>query len=258
MQHTMYAVSHSTLQHTATHCNTLQLPCSFCWRDMVHVPLYYRVCSCARTGATSLRTTEFKKVQHPSMLRVLQKLFKKLFKILRFVREKIYIYTYQNSRSTCIYICIHIYTYTKNFYTYIYIYIYIYTKRFSLSRTCAFSRVLRDVGHVRMSHVTHVNGSCRTYEWDLSHIWMSHVTHMDESCHPYEWVIAHVEWVLSHIWMSHVPHVHVYTHVLHESWVMSHIWMSHVTHMNEWWNESWRIPAQKFVEMSHLMLGRAR
>jgi len=32
-----------------------------------------------------------------------------------------------------------------------------------------------------MSHVAHMNESCRTYEWDMSHIWMSHVAHMNES-----------------------------------------------------------------------------
>ena len=26
----------------------------------------------------------------------------------------------------------------------------------------------------------------------MSHIWMSHVTHMNESCHTYEWVISHI------------------------------------------------------------------
>jgi len=35
-----------------------------------------------------------------------------------------------------------------------------------------------------MSHVTHTNESCHTYEWVMSHIWMSHVTRMmNESCH---------------------------------------------------------------------------
>ena len=36
------------------------------------------------------------------------------------------------------------------------------------------------------SHVTHVNESCRTYEWAMSHIWMSHATHMNASCHTHE------------------------------------------------------------------------
>ena len=58
----------------------------------------------------------------------------------------------------------------------------------------------------------------------MSHIWMSHVTHMNESCHTYEWV-------MSHIWMSHVTHMNESRHTY--EWVMSHIWMSHVTYMNE-------------------------
>ena len=59
----------------------------------------------------------------------------------------------------------------------------------------------------------------------MSHIWMSHVTHMNESCHTYEWV-------MSHIWMSHTTHMNASTSHTYE-WVMFHIWMSHVTHMNE-------------------------
>jgi len=49
-----------------------------------------------------------------------------------------------------------------------------------------------------------------------SHIWMSHVTHENESCHTYEWV-------MSHMLMSHVTH-------MNES---RHIWTSHVTCMRE-------------------------
>jgi len=66
-----------------------------------------------------------------------------------------------------------------------------------------------------MSHVTHTNEPCRTYEWVMSHIWMSHiwichVTRVNESCHTWEWV-------------------------------MSHLCMSHVTRMNESMNESCHI-----------------
>jgi len=43
------------------------------------------------------------------------------------------------------------------------------------------------VSYMWMSHFTHMNESCHTYEWVMSHIWMSHVTHMNESCHTYEW-----------------------------------------------------------------------
>jgi len=41
--------------------------------------------------------------------------------------------------------------------------------------------------HLWVSHVTHMNESCHTYEWAKSHIRMSHVTHMNESGHTYEW-----------------------------------------------------------------------
>ena len=51
-----------------------------------------------------------------------------------------------------------------------------------------------------MSHVTHMNDSCRTYEWVMSRISMNHVAHMNESCHTYEWVV-------SHIWLSHVTYM---------------------------------------------------
>jgi len=43
-----------------------------------------------------------------------------------------------------------------------------------------------------MSHVTHINESCHTYQWVMSHISMSHVTRMNESCHTYQWVMSHV------------------------------------------------------------------
>ena len=62
------------------------------------------------------------------------------------------------------------------------------------------------MSHIWMSHVTHMNESCHTYEWVMSrrhaihlrHLvlrldtrWrMSHVTHMNESCHTYEWVMS--------------------------------------------------------------------
>jgi len=113
-----------------------------------------------------------------------------------------------------------------------------------------------------MSHVTHMNESCHTYEWVMSHIWMSHVTHMNESCHTYEWVMspmwmsyvwAPCEWVTckwgkSRMWItrknSYRHHVRVGGDaVSHTSaaewschtceWVMSHVWTSPVAHVNE-------------------------
>ena len=35
---------------------------------------------------------------------------------------------------------------------------------------------------------------------------MSHVTHMNESCHTYEWVMSHI-WMIHESW--HIPHGHV-------------------------------------------------
>jgi len=110
-----------------------------------------------------------------------------------------------------------------------------------------------------MSHVTHMNESCHTYEWVMSHICMSHVTHMNESCQVYKWVTSYMneschtyEWDMSHIWLSHVTHMnescptYVTSHLSirrflvrgkavmalirmdmsHMKWVLSHVWMS--------------------------------
>jgi len=112
------------------------------------------------------------------------------------------------------------------------------------------------MSHVWRSHVTHMNESCRTYEWVVSHILISHVaqmnslqqsaqvwsyiTHMGGSYHTYEWV-------MSHTWMNHVTHINgleqspqVWSYITHMGgsrhtyeWIMSHIWMSHVTHIND-------------------------
>ena len=86
------------------------------------------------------------------------------------------------------------------------------------------------MSHFRMSHVTHMNESCHTYEWVMTRIWMSHVTRADESLYIYDWdmslfrirPITYIDeschtygWVTWHIWMS------LFTH------------MSHVTRMNE-------------------------
>jgi len=65
-----------------------------------------------------------------------------------------------------------------------------------------------------MSHVTHMNKPCYTYEWVMPHIWISHVTHMNELCHTYEWVM----W---HIWISHVTHMNESCDTY--KWVMSHM-----------------------------------
>jgi len=62
-----------------------------------------------------------------------------------------------------------------------------------------------------------------TCEWVVSHMWMSHFTHVNESCHTYERVMScvfrHVnescytcKWVVSQMWMSHVTHMNVSCH----------------------------------------------
>jgi hypothetical protein len=38
-----------------------------------------------------------------------------------------------------------------------------------------------DTTHICMSHVTHMNESCHTYEWVISHIWMRYVKKWDLS-----------------------------------------------------------------------------
>jgi len=82
--------------------------------------------------------------------------------------------------------------------------------------------------HICMSHVTHMNESCHTYEsvmshtyaWVTWHKWMSHVTHMNQSCHTYDWVMSHIR-------KSHVTHMNQSCHTY--DWVTSHICLSHVS-----------------------------
>ena len=98
-----------------------------------------------------------------------------------------------------------------------------------------------------MSHVTHMNESCHTYEWVMSHIWMSHVTHMTESCLTHTQVSARfIRWVMCNTRMSHVPHVvteSCLTHIEATGWILAWFvgacdWvMSHThTHNGEVWS----------------------
>jgi len=97
-----------------------------------------------------------------------------------------------------------------------------------------------------LNHVTHMNHSCHTYDWETSHMWMSHVTYISahdlccscnrsESCHTCESVMLHA-------WLSHVTHVNEPCHThkctrlvlqLQPIRVTSRIWTSHVAHINE-------------------------
>jgi len=90
------------------------------------------------------------------------------------------------------------------------------------------------------AHCTHMNKSCRTYEWDMSHIWTGHVIHMNESCHTYERDMSYIHMNAHRTHTNKTRHTHA--RILHQSqnWsrytyerVMSHIWMSLVTRINE-------------------------
>jgi len=78
--------------------------------------------------------------------------------------------------------------------------------------------------HIWMSHATHINQSCHTYEWVMPHVKIGRVTHMNASCHTYESVV-------SHIWMSHATHMnqscHTYECVIHMC-AMTHSYAWHV------------------------------
>jgi len=112
------------------------------------------------------------------------------------------------------------------------------------------------MSHISMSHVTHINESCHTYQWVMSHISMSHVTHINESCHTYEWVMnmplfnllipRRVKTHSNHFtlyWYTRVSCMNVHRCVMSEStlghtyeWVMSmkessHIWI--LTHRHD-------------------------
>ena len=113
------------------------------------------------------------------------------------------------------------------------------------------------IGHVtriEMSHVTHMNKSCHTYEQschtykcvfthieERCHTYECIFTHTEESCHTYECVFAHFEesyhtnegvvsltheGLMSNTWRGHMND----SCQKHEE-VTSYIWISHVRHM---------------------------
>jgi len=96
-----------------------------------------------------------------------------------------------------------------------------------------------------MSHSTHMDTSCHTYERVTPHIFMGHITHVNqppehladrrklpalidarvhESRHTCQWVTAH-------ICISHSTHMNESLHTY--SRVMPHIFMRHITHVNQ-------------------------
>jgi len=120
--------------------------------------------------------------------------------------------------------------------------------RIQISQVCVTS-------HTWMSHVTHINESCHTYECTTCEYWgdvrsgrfkLSRVTH--NSCVTWRIhvcdmsrVTCHThECVMSHIWMGHNTHTNVPTRIwrrcqiqINHVCVMSHTWMSHITYINE-------------------------
>ena len=74
--------------------------------------------------------------------------------------------------------------------------------------------------------------------WQDSYMCMSHVTHINESCHTYQWVLSHLGMSLVTLW--HICHVMTYK-------FMSHTWMHYVmsTYMSE------RMPSNIMTRMSH-------
>jgi len=49
-----------------------------------------------------------------------------------------------------------------------------------------------------MSHVAHMNGSYRTYEWVMSHLWMSPRHTQNESCHTFRMSpVTNMKWAIS-------------------------------------------------------------
>jgi len=76
--------------------------------------------------------------------------------------------------------------------------------------------------HIGMSHVTHMNESCHTYEWVMSHIRITNeysVTHRNEFCCICVWVLSHMG--ISKL-MGMTPVWHSFTIVLN----MRHLFIS--------------------------------
>ena len=115
-----------------------------------------------------------------------------------------------------VYIHIHIHVYKYNIYT--------YTNVFYRRETCLMfdewnssHSWISFVTNMIMSHATHANEPCHTYEWVVSHAWMNRITCMNEECHTYEWV-------MSHLWMESC-HTHISVPCHTYQCAMSQIWM---------------------------------
>jgi len=71
------------------------------------------------------------------------------------------------------------------------------------------------------------------HEWVMSYIWMSHVAHMNESCRTYEWDISYV-WNFKGRSRMHRPHHTHSTHTAHTQHTHStHTAHTHITHTSQ-------------------------
>jgi len=134
-----------------------------------------------------------------------------------------------------------------------------------------------------MSHVTHMNESCHTYEWVMSHIWMSPVTHMNESWNDacvwrdsfmcVKWLIHMCDMIHTFVWRdsfilddklressdiqsNHYTLIHMremtYSYVWHDSFICA-IWLIHMCDMTLWY-----IRDDSFIPHSYLMISFER
>jgi len=83
-------------------------------------------------------------------------------------------------------------------------------------------------------------------QWVMSHMWMSHVTHVNESCHTYEWV-------MSHTWMLHTR-ARIYGQRVRACAAFTCVtWLIHtcdMTHSHEW-HDSFMCVTWLMHDMTH-------
>ena len=78
----------------------------------------------------------------------------------------------------------------------------------------------RGVSDIWMSHGTHMIKAGRTYEWVMAHIRMEHVAYVNESCCTNAWIMGHICDFICVPWLMHMRDTtHVY--VRHNSCTLS-------------------------------------
>jgi len=90
--------------------------------------------------------------------------------------------------------------------------------------------------HIWMSHITHINEACHTYECGMSHIWMRHISYKNEPCHTprhtYAGVLSHMD--VKGATYSSVKWECVLSHVVTNTRDWCHIWVPWVPHTHLW------------------------